>query len=162
MNWMQTQCTLRTNIDSIVGHHVLVVVESMLNVIVFLLAAKKPLKKMHSSCSVCKAPALFLNTICKNRESRTSSEVNSKYQTAAFKKRIGRNRVNSRTTSNEQLCSCMQSDLREVTKLKVRGWVFFQKLISRRTLTPLSTTASVIISSIGDQYLLMQPLELDN
>lgn len=56
----------------------------------------------------------------------------------------------------EQLISCVQSDLREVTKLKVRGWVLLQKLIRRRTLTPLSTAASRIISSIGDQYLFTQ------
>lgn len=60
------------------------------------------------------------------------------------------------TTSMEQLISCVQRDLREVTKLKVRGWVLLQKLIRRRTLTPLSTAASRIISSIGDQYLLTQ------
>lgn len=70
--------------------------------------------------------------------------------------------INSHTTSSEQLCSCMQSDLREVTKLKVRGWVFLQKLISRRTLSPLSTTASLITSSMGDQYLFMENLLLDN
>lgn len=34
-----------TNVDGIVGHHVLVVVESMLNVILLLLVTKKPLQK---------------------------------------------------------------------------------------------------------------------
>lgn len=61
--------------------------------------------------------------------------------------------IHALTTSSEQLCSCMHSDLRDVTKLKVSGWVCFHKLISRRTLTPLSTTASLITSSMGDQYL---------
>ncbi len=45
LNWLQTHYTLPTNVDGIVGHHVLVVVESMLNVILLLLVTKKPLQK---------------------------------------------------------------------------------------------------------------------
>lgn len=141
-----------TNVDSVVGHHVLVVVESMLKITALVLVTKKPLQNNNLNKI---STWGFHNLIFEYWKMRNVQKFT---QNHSFHPTYLENCADSRTTSIEQLSCCMQSDLREVTKLKVRGWVFFQKLISRRTLIPLSTAASLITSSIGDQYLMMPPL----
>lgn len=86
-------CEFPTNVDGAVGHHVFVVVESMLKIGLMLSVTEESLQRSHTQL------------------------VYQSHREAAAALSVGL----SPTTSNEQLCSCMQRDLSEVTKLKVRG-----------------------------------------
>lgn len=122
-----------------------------------------------SPCWMSSLCSLWLKNLCRKQQRQQLSKISTwKHHSHSTNREDcrkvhcqKRGNQDSRTTSSEQLCRCMQSDLREVTKFKVRGWVLFQKLISRRTRTLLSTTASLITSSMADQYLLIQPSLVD-